>query len=188
MKKRIGRQNVLYPLPVTVVGALVNGKPNFCNISHNGILNAAEPHYIMLSMGRNHHTNLGIRAHRTFSVNIMAAGDAVRADHVGIISGARTDKSGVFETFFGELKTAPIIRDCPLSMECRLHDVYEIKTHEIFIGEIVATYADEAVLTDGDVDLAKVRPLLFDMTSRKYWSVGPSVGDCWSAGKAYKKA
>jgi flavin reductase (DIM6/NTAB) family NADH-FMN oxidoreductase RutF len=187
MKKHMGRQNVLYPLPVTVVGALVGGKPNFCNISHNGILNAAEPHYIMLSMGRNHHTNIGIREHRTFSVNIIGEGDVVRADHVGMVTGGRTDKSQVFETFFGELKTAPIVRDCPLSMECRLHDVYEIKTHEIFIGEIVATYADESVLTSGDVDLAKVKPLLFDMTSRKYWTIGPSVGLCWSAGKAYKK-
>jgi flavin reductase (DIM6/NTAB) family NADH-FMN oxidoreductase RutF len=187
MKQKIGRQNVLYPTPVAVVGALVQGKANFCNISHNGILNAAEPHFIMLSMGRSHHTNAGIREQRTFSVNLMAARDMVRADHVGLVSGVRTDKSGVFDVFFGELKTAPLIRDCPLSMECRLHDVYEIKTHEIFIGEIMATYADEAVLTDGEADLAKVDPLLFDMTSKRYWSVGSPVGDCWKAGKAYKK-
>ena len=187
MKQKLGRQNMLYPTPVAVVGAMVGGKANFCNISHNGILNAAEPHFIMLSMGRSHYTNGGIREQRTFSVNLMAEGDVVRADHVGLVSGVRTDKSGVFDVFFGDLKTAPLIRDCPVSMECRLHDVYEIKTHEIFIGEIVATYADEAVLTDGALDLAKARPLLFDMTSRKYWSLGPAMGDCWSAGKAYKK-
>lgn len=187
MKQKIGRQNVLYPTPVAVVGSLVDGRPNFCNISHNGILNAAEPHFIMLSMGKHHHTNQGIRQHKTFSVNIVTAADVVRADHVGIVSGGRTDKSGVYESFFGELKTAPLIKDCPLSMECRLHDIYEIKTHEIFIGEIVATYADESVLTDGDVDIEKVKPLLFDMTSRKYWTLGPSVGACWSAGKQYGK-
>ena len=187
MKQKIGRQNVLYPTPVAIVGALVNGKANFCNISHNGILNAAEPHFIMLSMSKHHHTNLGIREHKTFSVNIVSADDAIRADHVGIASGARTDKSTVYEVFTGELKTAPIIKDCPLSMECRLHDIYEIKTHEIFIGEVVATYAEDAVLTDGEVDLEKVRPLLFDMSSRKYWTIGPSDGACWSAGKQYKK-
>jgi flavin reductase (DIM6/NTAB) family NADH-FMN oxidoreductase RutF len=188
MKTKIGRQNVLYPTPAAVVGAMVGGKANFCNISHNGILNAAEPHFIMLSMGRSHHTNAGIREQRTFSVNLLAETDAVRADHVGLVTGARTDKSGVFEVFFGDLKTAPLIKDCPLTMECRLHDVYEIKTHEIFIGEVVATYADDAVLTDGDVDLAKVKPLLFDMTGKKYWSIGAPVDDCWKAGKAYKKA
>jgi hypothetical protein len=57
-------------------------------------------------------------------------------------------------------------------MECKLHDIYELKTHDVFIGEVVATYADDAVLTDGKVDLAKVRPLLFDMSTLQYWSIG----------------
>jgi flavin reductase (DIM6/NTAB) family NADH-FMN oxidoreductase RutF len=108
-------------------------------------------------------------------------------DYVGLVSGSKTDKSGVFDTFFGELKTAPIIQNCPLSMECRLYDTYELKTHDVFIGEIVATYADEDILSDGKVDLKKVKPLLFDMASKKYWSLGPAVGNCWSVGKQYKK-
>jgi len=110
----------------------------------------------------------------------------VEADYVGMVSGSRTDKSGVFETFYGELRTAPIIRNCPLSMECRLHDIYELKTHDVFIGEIAATYAEDAVLTDGKVDLAKVKPLLFDMSSMQYWSLGQAIGKCWNVGKQYK--
>jgi len=55
------------------------------------------------------------------------------------------------------------------------------------IGEIVETYADESVLTDGKVDLAKLKPLLFDMSSIKYWSVGEVVADCWKVGKQLKK-
>jgi flavin reductase (DIM6/NTAB) family NADH-FMN oxidoreductase RutF len=187
MKRKIGNQNVLYPTPVTVVGALVNGKVNFLNISHVGILNAGSPHLISLGMGKAHHTNDGIRENKAFSVNILSQDRIVEADYVGLVSGAKTDKSGVFETFFGELKTAPLITHCPLSMECRLYDTYDLKTHDVFIGEIVATYVDEAVLTNGKVDLAKVRPLLFDMSSMKYWSLGPAVGNCWSAGKQYKK-
>jgi flavin reductase (DIM6/NTAB) family NADH-FMN oxidoreductase RutF len=187
MKRRIGNQNVLYPTPVTVVGALVNGKVNFLNVSHVGILNAGSPHLISLGMGKTHHTNDGIRENKTFSVNILSQDCIVEADYVGLVSGAKTDKSGVFETFFGELKTAPLIKNCPLSMECRLYDTYDLKTHDVFIGEIVATYADESALTDGKVDLAKVRPLLFDMSSMKYWSLGPAVGNCWNAGKQYKK-
>jgi flavin reductase (DIM6/NTAB) family NADH-FMN oxidoreductase RutF len=111
----------------------------------------------------------------------------VEMDYVGLVSGSTIDKAGVFETFFGELKTAPLIRNCPLSMECRLHDTYELKTHDVFIGEIVATYADDAALTDGKVDLAKVRPLLFDRSSMMYWTLGQAVGKCWSVGKQYKK-
>jgi flavin reductase (DIM6/NTAB) family NADH-FMN oxidoreductase RutF len=187
LKKKIGDQNVLYPTPVTVVAALVNGKVNFINVAHVGIVNAQAPHLISLGMNKAHHSNIGIRENRTFSVNIFSIDKAAEVDYVGLVSGSKTDKSAVFETFFGELKTAPIIRDCPLSMECRLHDTYETKTHDLFIGEIAATYADDAVLTEGKVDLAKVRPLLFDMSSRKYWSLGTPVGDCWSAGKKLLK-
>ena len=187
MKQKIGNMNALYPLPVTVVAALVNGKVNFINIAHVGILNAAAPHLIMLGMGRHHHTNVGIREQKTFSVNIMSPVQLTAADYVGMVSGAVTDKSSVFETFYGELKTAPIIKDCPVSMECRLRDIYDIKSHDVMIGEIVATYADEAMLTDGHVDLAKVNPLLFDMSSKKYWTIGAAAGDCWKDGKNYQK-
>ncbi len=187
MKKKIGKSNVLYPTPVTIVGALVDGKINFINIAHVGILNASTPHLISLGMGKIHHTNAGIRENKTFSVNILSQDQMVEMDYVGMVSGIKTDKSEVFKTFFGELKTAPIIENCPLSMECKLHDTYELKTHDVFIGEIVATYADEVVLTDGNVDLAKVQPLLFDMSSRKYWSLGQAMGNCWSVGKQYKK-
>jgi len=184
MKQKIGRQNVLYPMPVTIVAALVQGRVNFINIAHVGILNAAAPHLITLGMHTMHHTNAGIRENKTFSVNILSEGKMVEMDYVGLVSGRETDKSRVFETFFGELKTAPIIKDCPVSMECRLIDIYDTGTHDIFIGEIVGTYVDDAVLTSGRVDLAKVKPLLFDMGTRRYWTLGAAIGECWSAGKA----
>ena len=186
MKRKIGSQNVLYPTPVSIVGALVHGKPNFLNVSHVGILNASAPHMISLSMSKSHYTNDGIKEQRTFSVNILSTDQVAKADYVGIVSGWTADKSSVFEVFFGELETAPMIRDCPLSMECRLHDVYDLRTHDIMIGEVEATYADEAVLSGGHVDIAKVRPLLFDMGSRSYWSLGPPVGICWHAGRQYR--
>jgi flavin reductase (DIM6/NTAB) family NADH-FMN oxidoreductase RutF len=72
-------------------------------------------------------------------------------------------------------------------MECRLYDTYDTPTHDLFIGEIVETYADESVLAEGKVDLAKLKPLLFDMSSVKYWSVGDVVAGCWSIGKQLKQ-
>ena len=72
-------------------------------------------------------------------------------------------------------------------MELKLHDVLDFSTHEIFIGELVQTYVDDDVLTEGKIDIGKLRPLLFDMTSVKYWSLGPSVGKCWNVGKSLKK-
>jgi flavin reductase (DIM6/NTAB) family NADH-FMN oxidoreductase RutF len=188
MKIRIGSQNVLYPMPVTLVGTLVKGRVNFCNIAHVGILNAASPHLISLGMNKTHYTNQGIKEHRTFSVNLPSEEMVVEADYAGLVSGKNSDKSALFEVFYGELSSAPMIKNCSLSMECKLYDIVDTPTHEVFIGEIVGTYAETGVLRDGKVDLARVRPLLFDMSFREYWSLGKPVAKCWDVGKELKPA
>jgi flavin reductase (DIM6/NTAB) family NADH-FMN oxidoreductase RutF len=186
MLQKIGQQNVLYPMPVTLIGTVVDGRVNFINIAHVGILNSAPPHLISLGMAKAHYTNQGIRAHKTFSVNLPSQAMVMEADYIGLVSGKQTDKSMVFETFFGELQTAPLIKQCPVAMECRLREVVDTPTHDVFIGEVVATYANPDVLTNGKVDLAKVQPLLFDMSSRQYWTLGPAVARCWEVGKKLK--
>jgi len=72
-------------------------------------------------------------------------------------------------------------------MECRLHDTYDTPTNDLFIGEIVETHAGEFVLTEGKADLAKLKPLLFNMSSVKYWSLGNVVAGCWSVDKQLKR-
>ncbi len=186
MLEQIGQQNALYPMPVTLVGTVVGGRVNFLNIAHVGIFNASAPHRISLGMNKAHHSNQGIRENRTFSVNLPSQDLVEKADFVGLVSGKSRDKSKVFETFFGELGTAPLIKDCPVAMECRLVDTVVTPTHDVFVGEIAATWADPRVLTDGRIDLGKVRPLLFDMASCGYWSLGPPVAQAWSVGKKLK--
>jgi flavin reductase (DIM6/NTAB) family NADH-FMN oxidoreductase RutF len=178
---------VLYPTPTVLVGAVVDGRPNFITIAHVGIVNASPPHLITLGMGRAHHTDPGIREHGQFSVNVPGEALVVETDYCGIVSGKRVDKSRLFEVVYGALESAPMIEGCPLSMACRLERVVEFATHDLFVGEVVETWADESVLTDGVVDLAKVRPLLFDMSTRRYWSIGQAVAKCWHAGKALKE-
>ena len=187
MKKSLGGINVLYPTPTVIVGAVVAGKPNFITIAHIGIVNHAKPHLISISMEKAHYTNAGITENKEFSVNVPSEKLVVETDYVGIVSGKKVDKSGVFDIFYGSLPKAPMIQACPLCMECRLYDTYDTPTHDLFIGEIVETHAEESVLTDGKVDISKVRPLLFDMNTVKYWSLGPAVAGCWNVGKQMKK-
>jgi len=187
MKKKMDGINVLYPTPTALVGAMVDGKPNYITIAHIGIVNHARPYLISLSMGKAHYTNAGIKENKAFSVNIPSENIVVETDYVGLVSGKKTDKSKLFEIFFGKVENAPMIKQCPLNMECKLYDTYNTPTHDLFIGEIVETHADESVLTDGKVDLAKLKPLLFDMSSIKYWSVGEKVADCWNVGKQLKR-
>lgn len=187
MKKTLGGINALYPTPTVIVGAIVDGKPNFITIAHIGIVNHAKPYLISISMGKVHYTNPGIRENKEFSVNIPSENLVAETDYVGIVSGKKVDKSGVFETFYGSLSKAPMIKACPVCMECRLFDTYNTPTHDLFIGEIVEAHAEESVLTEGKLDVSKVRPLLFDMHTVKYWSLGPAVASCWSVGKQLKK-
>lgn len=52
------------------------------------------------------------------------------------------------------------------------------------VGEIVNMSADESILTDGKVDLAKLKPVIYDSSSNNYRVVGDSVGQAWQSGKA----
>jgi flavin reductase (DIM6/NTAB) family NADH-FMN oxidoreductase RutF len=185
--KPIGPVNALYPMPTTLVGATVNGKANFLAVAHVGILNHGSPQYLSIGLHASHYTNAGIHAQRTFSICLPAEDLLVETDFCGIMTGKNTDKAALFEVFHGELETAPMIRQCPVNMELKLHQVLKLGAHEIFIGELVQTYADEGVLTEGKIDMARLRPLLFDMAGKRYWSLGKAVGHCWSAGKALKK-
>jgi flavin reductase (DIM6/NTAB) family NADH-FMN oxidoreductase RutF len=173
-------------MPTTLVGANVNGKANFLAVAHVGILNHGTPQYLSIGLAKIHYTNKGILENQTFSICLPSEDLMVETDYCGIMTGKKTDKAALFDVFYGDLRTAPMIRQCPVNMELKLHDVLDFKSHDIFIGELTETYADEGVLTDGGVDMAKLRPLLFDMAGKKYWSLGRALGNCWNAGKALK--
>jgi len=183
MKEKLGPMNALYPTPTTLVGALVGGKPNFITIAHIGIMTHT---HISLGMGKIHYTNAGIKENKTFSVCLPSEDLVVETDYCGIMTGKKTDKAALFDVFYGELKTAPMIQQCNVCMECRLDRTVDFDTHDIFIGEIVQTYADQSILLDNHPDISKLKPLLFDMNSKKYWSLGEEVGKCWNIGKQLK--
>ena len=73
------------------------------------------------------------------------------------------------------------------SLECKLYDIYEMPTHDLFVGEIIASYADKKILTDGKPDLAKLNPLLLTMPNNYYWTVKEKVGKAWDIGRELQK-
>ena len=184
MKKNLGAVNALYPMPVTLVGALVEGKPNYVTIAHVGIMTHKT---VSLGINKVHYTNAGIKENKCFSINIPSEDMVVETDYCGLESGRETNKSDVFKTFYGSLAKAPMIEECPINMECRLLEVLDRKSHEVFIGEVVETFCDEKALTQGTIDYSLVKPMFFDMPKRNYWKLGKSCGEAWSIGKKYKK-
>jgi flavin reductase (DIM6/NTAB) family NADH-FMN oxidoreductase RutF len=86
------------------------------------------------------------------------------------------------------LKTAPMILECPLNLECRLVTTVDLKgANELFIGEIVAAYAEEKYLTNGIPDVAKIRPIIFAMHENNYWTLGDHLGRAWNIGKGFDR-
>jgi flavin reductase (DIM6/NTAB) family NADH-FMN oxidoreductase RutF len=183
MKVELGAKNCLYPMPTILVGALVNGKPNYITIAHVGI---TEPTAVSLGMNKIHYTNQGIKTNKTFSINIPSAAMVKETDYCGLVSGKDENKSDLFKTFYGQLKLAPMIEECSINMECELIQTVDFPNHDLFIGKVVATHCDEAVLTNGVVDLGKLQPILFAMNDRSYWSIGKKLAKAWSVGKENK--
>ena len=183
MKAKLGAVNCLYPMPTTLVGANVNGKPNFITIAHVGIMDLGS---ISLSMNEVHYTNAGIKENGTFSVNIPSVEMVKETDYCGLVSGKHVDKSQLFETFYGKLGTAPMIKECPINLECRLIQTVDFPKHDVFVGEVVEAYCDEQCLTDGVVDFSKVQPILFVMNDRSYWKLGERFAKSWNIGKELK--
>src|SRR4030042_133513 len=105
---------------------------------------------------------------------------------LGLVSGKRTDKSRLFEVFYGQLKAVPMIKTCPLSIECKVVQTVELPTNTFFIGEIVDIYSEERFLTDGNPDVKKINPFVLTMPDNRFWSIGECIGKAWDAGKALR--
>ncbi len=183
MKIEFGAKNCLYPMPTTLVGALVGGKPNYVTIAHVGIMDLES---VSLGMNKRHYTNAGIKASKTFSINIPSMAMVKETDHCGLVSGKTENKADIFKTFYGKLKTAPMIEPCSINMECELVKTVDFPSHDVFIGKIVNTFCDESVLTDGEVDFDKVQPILFVMNDQSYYELGKKFAKAWSIGKEAK--
>ena len=180
MKIKLGKKNCLYPMPTVLVGVKIDGRPNFITIAHVGIMDLST---ISISVKKEHYSRVGIEKAGVFSVNIPSEELVKEVDFCGMVSGERTDKSTMFDVVDGDATGAPLISRCPLNMECRVLDMLTFSDHDVFIGGIVETYCDEGVLAEGEVDVSKLRPLLFFMDSRGYYGVGGRIADAWSVGE-----
>lgn len=174
-KQNIGNLLALYPKPMTVVGAEVEGKVNWLVVGHTGIIGHDR---ILLSMSKSHYTNQGIRKSKKLSVSLVSREMLPKADYVGSVSGASVDKSEVFEYHIGENGT-PVIDISPLTMECNVVDIYETDGFDNFICSVVNTYVSPDLLSDnGRPDYTRLKPVLFDFPTYSYLATGEVIGKC----------
>jgi flavin reductase (DIM6/NTAB) family NADH-FMN oxidoreductase RutF len=186
-KLDIGAQGFVYPMPVTLVGADLSVGPSFMTIAWVNRVQHSPPR-VAAGLNRRHATNEGIREYGEFSVCIPDVDQVAVTDWCGMESSARgADKAAAFTVFRGTLEHAPMIAECPLCMECRVHDVLDLGSHELFVGEIVGTWTEERYLDDaGKPDIEAMRPFTLTMPDNRYWAVGAHIADAWSVGRTHR--
>jgi flavin reductase (DIM6/NTAB) family NADH-FMN oxidoreductase RutF len=143
-----------------------------------------QPAMLGICVNRVHASNEAVRDSGEFSVNVPSVDMVDITDYTGLVSGKNVDKSGLFEIFYGQLKSAPMIKLCPLSIECKVIQTVDLPTNTFFIAEIIDIYSEDRFLTEGKPDVKKINPFLLTMPDNSFWSIGECVGKAWNAGKA----
>lgn len=185
-KRRLEPGPFIVPMPTVLVGATVDGRPNYMTAAFVGIANYKPP-VIGCGLSPSHLTSRGIEEQRTFSINLPSPQQVAVTDYCGLHSGTKVDKAALFESFYGDLGTAPMISECALSAECRLLQTVPFAVDTLYLGEIVSVFADEAALAGGELDWERVAPLLFTFPDRGYWRLGGFVARAWEAGKGFAR-
>ncbi len=181
-KVSFGAKPLMYPQPVLILGTYdKDGNPNAMNAAW-GITTDFNEITISLST---HKTTDNFAATGAFTVSFATEEQVVPCDYVGVVSGKNVPdkftKAG-FHATKSENVNAPLIDELPVALECK------VKSFEdgILIGEIVNVIADESVLTDGVIDIQKLKPISYDPFAHTYVGVGEKVGNAFKDGLKLK--
>ena len=180
-KTKLGPNTIMFPYPTVLVGATVNGKPNFMTASWVGIA-CSNPPAISVAIRPERYTYMGVIEHNTFSINVPGSNLAKATDFCGIYSGRDNDKTSLFNIFYGKIATAPLIEECPLNLECKVIHTIEVGSHTVFIGEIMETHVNDDCLTNSKPDIKKIDPIIYATGTRQYHKVGDEIGRAFKIG------
>jgi flavin reductase (DIM6/NTAB) family NADH-FMN oxidoreductase RutF len=178
-------KNVFIPMPMSILGVKVGGKENYMAVGWITRANGNPP-MIAMGIGRRHYSIKGIAENKEFSVSFPGEDLLVETDYVGIFSGTNTDKSKIFTPVYGELKNAPMISECPLTMSCKLVEICELPTNSVIIGEIAEVFCDQNFYDGKNIKYEEMKAFFLTMPDNKYWSFGKEIGKAWSDGKKYQ--
>ncbi|MFW9827288.1 MAG: flavin reductase family protein [Candidatus Thorarchaeota archaeon] len=184
-KVKTGWKLPLLPLPICLLGAHVDGKPNFNTIIWFNMIHDNPP-LIGIAMRRTHYTNKGVKQNQCFSINIPTSDMVVVADYCGLHSGSKIDKSKEFDLFYGELKKAPMIVQCCLNIECKLVNTIQLKHNDLFIGEIVEIYSDEKYVKNKRPNAKDFDTFICLMPNGPYFKMGDYLAEAYEVGTSYK--
>jgi flavin reductase (DIM6/NTAB) family NADH-FMN oxidoreductase RutF len=177
-KQTLKPANLLSPLPAVLVscGGMNGWKPNLITIAWTGSV-CSDPVMLSISVRPERYSYDIIRTTGQFVVNVPSIRQARAVDWCGMVSGRRFDK---FEKM--GLKQAPavkvgcpIVRECPLNIECQVRQTLELGTHTLFLAEVVAVQVSSQ-LVDAKGRLRLDKAGLLSFAHGQYFALGRSIG------------
>lgn len=165
-----------YPIPAVMVSCGDMEKSNILTVAWTGIINTNPP-MVYISVRQSRYSYNIIKENMEFVINLTTERLANATDWCGVKSGANVDK-------FKEMKLtkekanmvkAPLIKESPVSIECRVKKIVPLGSHDMFIAEVLCIDADEEYIDEnGAFDISKCKLLAY--ANGGYYSLGKKIG------------
>ena len=184
-RKNFADKTVITPLPALMIATWdAEGTPDVMMAAWGG---QCGPKHICFELSK-HKTTDNIRLKKAFTISFATKNDVAESDYFGTVSGNdvpdKVARAGFTFTPSPNVD-APIINEYKMALECRVVTFDEDENGGArVVGEVVNMSADESILDeDGNIDLGKLQPVVFDSSKNTYRVVGEKVGDAWGSGK-----
>ena len=165
MKKSIGLSERMYPNPAVMISCSNGNKDNIITLAWVGTV-CSNPPMISISIRPSRYSHEIISASKEFVINIPNEKMIEACDFCGTKSGRDIDKFkelGLTKEK-GFIVSSPIIKECPINIECKVRQIIHLGTHDMFIGEVVSVDADEEVVcSDGNIDYERINVVSYLM-------------------------
>ena len=165
MSKEIWKPgNMLYPLPVVMVSmADRNGKNNIITIAWAGTV-CTNPPMVSISVRPERYSHHILKETGEFVINLTTRSLAFATDFCGVKSGRDTDKFkelGLTPTAASEIQ-APMIKESPVNLECRVCEVLPLGSHDMFLAEVAAVHVEESYMDENrKFHLEQAEPIVY---------------------------
>ncbi len=177
MKSNVKVQTALAPVPIAMVSCGDELKSNITTIAWTGIINS-EPPLVYVSIRPSRHSYSIIKNLEEFVINIPDEKLVFAADFCGTKSGKEVDKfkEARLTKEKAQIVKAPLIKECPINIECKLKEIKKLGSHDMFIGEIVAVNADDEYVRDnGNINYGKANLLTY--MGQEYFVANKKIAD-----------
>ena len=166
----------LYPLPAVMVSCGNMEKSNIITVAWTGILNT-NPAMVYISVRPTRYSYNLIKESGEFVINLTTKDLAYATDWCGVKTGAKVDKFAEMHLTKEKAKfvKCPMIKESPVSVECKVKEIKELGSHHMFVAELLAINADEKYIDEkGAFDISKCDLIAY--SNGNYYSLGKKIG------------